>query len=72
MVSHLSPVQPSLFLSKHNHSVSINESFYDKKVDATKTDPDLALRHTWSGDASFQNGVLGRKEKIVIHGLVNS
>ena len=41
----MSPVQPSLFLSKYNHSVSVNESFYDKKVGATKTDPDLALRH---------------------------
>ena len=43
-VSHLYPVQPSLFLSKYNHSVSVNESFYDKKVGATKTDPDLTLR----------------------------
>jgi len=41
----LSPVQPSLFLSKYNYSVSVNESFYDKKVGATQTDPDLALRH---------------------------
>ena len=40
----MSPVQPSLFLSKYNHSVSINESFYDKKIGATQTDPDLALR----------------------------
>ena len=42
----MSPVQPSLFLSKYNHSVSVNESFYDKKVGATQTDPDLALRLT--------------------------
>ena len=40
----MSPVQPSLFLSKYNHSVSVNESFYDKKVGATQTDPDLAQR----------------------------
>ena len=40
----LAPVQPSLFLPKYNHSVSVNDSFYDKKVGATKTDPDLALR----------------------------
>ena len=25
--------------------MSVNESFYDKKVGATQTDPDLALRH---------------------------
>ena len=25
--------------------MSVNESFYDKKVGATKTEPDLALRH---------------------------
>ena len=41
----MSPVQPLPFLSKCNNFVSVNESFYDKKVGATQTDPDLALRH---------------------------
>ena len=29
--------------------MSVNESFYDKKLGATQTDPDFALRHmeTW-------------------------
>ena len=41
----MSQVQPLLFLSKYNHFVSVNKSFYDKKTGATQTDPDLALRH---------------------------
>ena len=42
----MSQEQPLLFLSKCNHFVSVNKSFYDKKTGATQTDPDLALRHT--------------------------
>ena len=73
----MSPVQPSLFSSKHNHSVSINENYYDKKVGATQTDPDLALRHMarnilpplllthYKGKG---DSVSGKEEEILIFG----
>ena len=53
--------------------MSVNESFYDKKVAATQTDPDLALRlmlmTEFHGVLCFDIGVICRLSSVLGHYL---